>query len=53
MNNHISEMREIESIINGIVERENIICNYQKNGLLDRNDAIKKIIESRLNVNYF
>ena len=31
-----------ESMMKDIAERENIICNYQKYGFLDRENAIKK-----------
>lgn len=35
------------SLIKNITERDNIIRNYQLYGLLDRDDAIKKIMELR------
>lgn len=35
------------SLIKDITERDNIIRNYQLYGLLDRDDAIKKIMELR------
>lgn len=48
MSNPIKEILDKESMIKDITERENIICNYQKYGLLDRDDAIKKIQELRI-----
>jgi len=49
MNNPIKDIFDKESLIKGIAERENIICKYQETGFLDRNDAIKKIQELRIN----
>ena len=37
-----------ESMSKDIAEIENIICNYQRYGLLDRENAMKKIIELRI-----
>lgn len=37
-----------ESMIKDIAERNTIICNYQRYGFLDRDDAIKKIQELRI-----
>lgn len=48
MSNLIKDILDKESIIKDIGERENIICNYQKYGLLDRDNAIKKIQELRI-----
>jgi len=45
MNNPIKDIPDKESMIKDIAERENIICNYQRYGLLDRDNAIKKIQE--------
>ncbi len=43
MGNPIKDLFDKVSLIKDIAERENIICNYQKYCLLDRDDAIKKI----------
>ncbi len=43
MSNPMKDIFDKESMIKDIAERENIICNYQKYGLLDRENAIKKI----------
>ncbi|HIR26598.1 MAG TPA: hypothetical protein IAB84_01360 [Candidatus Choladousia intestinigallinarum] len=48
MSNPVKDIFDQESIMKDIVERENIICNYQKFGLLDREHAIKKIQELRI-----
>ena len=48
MGNPIKDTFDKASLIKDIAERENIICNYQKYGLLDRDDAIKKIQELRI-----
>ena len=45
MSNPMKDIFDKESMIKDIAERENIICNYQKYGLLDRENAIKKIQE--------
>ncbi|MCI8417712.1 MAG: hypothetical protein HFI33_09530 [Lachnospiraceae bacterium] len=37
-----------ESMSKDIAEIENIICNYQRYGLLDRENAMKKIKELRI-----
>ena len=47
MSNPMKDIFDKESMIKDIAERENIICNYQKYGLLDRENAIKKIQELR------
>lgn len=43
MSNPVKDVFEQESIMKDIVERENIICNYQKYGLLDRDHVLVKI----------
>lgn len=43
MSNPMKNIFDKESMIKDIAEREDIICNYQKYGLLDRENAIKKI----------
>ncbi len=48
MGNPIKDLFDKASLIKDIAERENIICNYQKYGLLDRDDEIKKIQELRI-----
>lgn len=48
MSNPIKDILDKESMIKDITERENIICNYQRYGLLDRENAIKKIQELRI-----
>ena len=47
MSNPMKDIFDKESMMKDIAERENIICNYQKYGLLDRENAIKKIQELR------
>lgn len=47
MSNPMKDIFDKESTIKDIAERENIICTYQKYGLLDRENAIKKIQELR------
>ena len=37
-----------ESLINDIAEREKIISDYKKYGVLDRDKAIKKLQELRI-----
>lgn len=49
MSNPIKDEFDRESLIKGIAEREDIIVNYQKNGFLDRNNAVRKILELRIN----
>ncbi|MCU6763490.1 Uncharacterised protein [uncultured Roseburia sp.] len=49
MSNPIKDICEKESLIKDIAERENIIQSYQGAGYLDRNNAIKKIQELRIN----
>jgi len=49
MSNPIKDIFDIESLSKDIAERENIIQNYRATGYLDRNDAIKKIQELRIN----
>lgn len=48
ISNSIKDTFDKASLIKDINERENIICNYQRYGLLDRDDAIKKIQELRI-----
>lgn len=48
MSNPIKNILDKESIMKDIEEREIIICNYQKYGLFDRDNAIKKIQELRI-----
>ena len=48
MSNPIKDIFDKESMSKDITERENIICNYQRYGLLDRDNAIKKIQELRV-----
>lgn len=48
MSNPIIDEFDKASLIKDINERDSIICNYQKYGLLDRDDAIKKIQELRI-----
>ncbi|MCI8742492.1 MAG: hypothetical protein HFG63_07655 [Lachnospiraceae bacterium] len=48
MSNPIKDAFDKASLIKDIDERDNIILNYQRYGLLDRNDAIKKIQELRI-----
>ena len=48
MSNPMKDIFDKESMIKDIAERENIICNYQKYGLLDRENAMKKIKELRI-----
>lgn len=48
MSDYIKDIFDKESLIKDIAERENIIFNYQRYGLLDRDDAIKKIQELRI-----
>lgn len=47
MNNQIIDEFDKVSLIKEIHERDIIICNYQKWGFLDRDDAIRKIQELR------
>ena len=49
MSNPIKDEFDRESLIKGIAERADIIVNYQKNGFLDRNNAVRKILELRIN----
>lgn len=39
-----------ESLIKDIAEREKIISDYKKYGVLDRDKAIKKLQELRINI---
>lgn len=50
MSNPMKDIFDKESMIKDIAERENIICNYQKYGLLDKDYFIsrKKSILSSL-----
>lgn len=48
MSNSIKDTFDKASLIKDIDERENIICSYQRYGLLNRDDAIKKIQELRI-----
>lgn len=48
MSDPIKDALDNASLIRDIAERENIICNYQKCGLLDREDAVKKIQKLRI-----
>lgn len=48
MSDSIKDTFNKESLIKDIGERENIISNYQKYGVLDRDNAIKKIQELRI-----
>lgn len=43
MSNPIKREYDKLSIINDIIERENIVHRFQTTGFLDRNDAIEKI----------
>lgn len=45
--NTIKDMTDTESLIKDIKERDDIIRKYNLYGLLDRNDAIRKIMELR------
>ena len=51
MSNLNKESFDIASLIKDIAERDDIICNYQLYGLLDRDNAIKKILELRISDN--
>ena len=44
MSNPIKDAFDKASLIKNIDERDSIISDYQRYGLLDRDDAIKKII---------
>lgn len=48
MSNPIKDIFDKESMSKDIAERENIIYNYQRCGLLDRDNAINKIQELRM-----
>lgn len=48
MSNPIKDAFDKASLIKDINERDSIIFNYQRYGLLDRDDAIKKILELRI-----
>ncbi|MEY8367808.1 hypothetical protein AALA24_03470 [Anaerovoracaceae bacterium 42-11] len=48
MGNPIKNAFDKASLIKDIDERNSIIFNYQRYGLLDRDDAIKKIQELRI-----
>ena len=43
MSNPIKREYDKMSIAKDIIERENIVCQFQTTGFLDRNDAIEKI----------
>ena len=47
MNNSKKDIFDKASLIKDITERESIIYKYKETGILDRNDAIKKIQELR------
>lgn len=49
MSNPAKDIFDIESLSKDVAERENIIQSYRITGHLDRNDAIKKIQELRIN----
>ncbi len=49
MSNLIKDAFDKASLIKDINERNGIILNYQKYGSLDRNEAIRKIQELRIN----
>lgn len=51
MSNLNKELFDNASLIKDITERDNIISNYKLYGLLDRDDAIKKILELRISDN--
>ena len=44
MSNPMKDIFDKESMIKDIAERENIICNYQKYGLLDREKDRKSVV---------
>ena len=48
MNNSIKDIFDKASLMRDIDERDNIIFNYQRYGLLDRDGVIKKIQELRI-----
>lgn len=48
MSNPIKDAFDKASLIKDIDERDSIIFNYQRYGLLDRDDAIKKIQKLRI-----
>lgn len=48
MNTSTDYSNDINSLIKDIVEREKIISDYKKYGILDRDKAIKKIQELRI-----
>ena len=48
MSNPIKDAFDKASLIKNIGERDSIISDYQRYGLLDRDDAIKKIQELRI-----
>lgn len=48
MSNPIKDAFDKASLIKNIDERDSIISDYQRYGLLDRDDAIKKIQELRI-----
>jgi len=43
MSNSIKREYDKLSLTKDIIERENIVCQFQTTGFLDRNDAIEKI----------
>lgn len=49
MSNPFKDEFDRESLIKDIAERADIIVNYQKSGFLDRNNAVRKILELRIN----
>lgn len=48
MSNQIKKENDKMSITKDIIERENIIRQFQNNGLIDRNKAIQKIMSLQL-----
>lgn len=44
MRNPIKDILDKESMIKDIAERENTICNYQRYGLLDRENLLYRLI---------
>ena len=47
MSNQIKDAFDKASLIKDIDERNSIILNYERSGFLDRDNAIKKIMELR------
>lgn len=48
MGNSIKREYDKISVTKDIIERENIICQFQTTGFLDRNEVIKKITSLQL-----